>query len=158
MNISVTELAKSSCLFLKSNSKQIDLDCESIIKRPMADKEKSLPMNSASIGLSQAALVEYAQSPMSFDLNSIAEASVLVKEGERLGPQGFHIVRINHLGIYLASESGDKAFIPPSTLPINLNIKTDANSSQTLKTDPTKSIGPVNSNKSPSPSQDTKKP
>jgi len=151
------EFAKSSCLFLKSNSKQIDLDCENIIKRPMADKEKSLPMNSASIGLSQAALVEYAQSAMNYDLNSIAEASVLVKEGERLGPQGFYVVRINALGIYLASESGDKALIPPSTLPINLNIKTDATSSQNLKIDATKSIGPVNSNKSPAPSQDTKK-
>ena len=151
------EFAKSSCLFLKSNSKQIDLDCENIIKRPMADKEKSLPMNSASVGLSQAALVEYAQSAMSFDLNSIAEASVIVKEGERLGPQGFYVVRINALGIYLASESGDKALIPPSTLPINLNIKTDATSSQNLKIDATKSIGPVNSNKSPAPSQDTKK-
>ena len=151
------EFAKSSCLFLKSNSKQIDLDCENIIKRPMADKEKSLPMNSASIGLSQAALVEYAQSAMNYDLNSIAEASVLVKEWERLGPQGFYVVRINALGIYLASESGDKALIPPSTLPINLNIKTDATSSQNLKIDATKSIGPVNSNKSPAPSQDTKK-
>jgi hypothetical protein len=152
------ELAKSSCLFLKSNSKQIDLDCERITKRPMADKEKNLPMNSASVGLSQSALIEYAQSAMSFDLNTIAVASVIVKEGERLGPQGFHIVRINPLGIYLASESGDKALIPPSTLPINLNIKTDASSSQTLKIDPTKSIGPVNSNKPPLPSQDTKKP
>jgi len=151
------ELAKSSCLFLKSNSKQIDLDCESITKRPMADKEKSLPINSASVGLSQAALVEYAQNAMSFDLNSIAEASVIVKEGERLGPQGFYVVRINPLGIYLASESGDKALIPPSTLPINLNIKTDATSNQSLKIDATKSTGPVNSNKSPSPSQDTKK-
>jgi|GEM_PF-1417241 len=149
------ELAKSSCLFLKSNSKQIDLDCETIIKRPMADKEKSLPMNSASIGLSQAALVEYAQSAMNYDLNSIAEASVLVKEGERLGPQGFHIVRINHLGIYLASESGDKALIPPSTLPINLNIKTEA-PIQAPKVDSIKSQSTTNAGKPPSAAQDMK--
>jgi hypothetical protein len=152
------ELAKSSCLFLKLNSKQIDLDCETIIKRPMADKEKSLPMNSASIGLSQAALVEYAQSAMNYDLNSIAEASVLVKEGERLGPQGFYIVRINHLGIYLASESGDKALVPPSTLPINLNIKIDVPSKQTPKIDTGKPQEAVNSNKPTSSPQDIKKP
>lgn len=149
------EFAKSSCLFLKSNSKQIDLDCENIIKRPMVDKEKSLPMNSASIGLSQAALVDYAQSAMSFDLNSIAETSVIVKEGERLGPQGFHIVRINHLGIYLASESGDIALIPPSTLPINLNIKTDI-PSQAPKIDSIKSQSTPNSVKSASPAQNLK--
>lgn len=127
--------AKSSCLFLKSDSKQIDLDCDNIIKRPIVDKEKNLPINSASIGLSQAALVEYSQSAMNFDINSIAEASVIVKEGEKLGPHGFYIVRINHLGVYLASELGDKALIPPSTLPINLNIKTDISSSSTLKMD-----------------------
>jgi len=115
-------------------------------------------MNSASIGLSQAALVEYSQSAMNYDLNSIAEASVLVKEGERLGPQGFYIVRINHLGIYLASESGDKALIPPSTLPINLNIKIDVPSNQTPKIDTGKTQGAVNSNKPTSSPQDKKIP
>lgn len=150
------ELAKSNCLFLKANNKQTNLNCENFIKRPITDKEKNLPLNSASIGLSQAALVEYAQSAMNFDINSIAEASVLVKEGERLGPQGFYIVRINHLGIYLASESGDKALIPPSTLPINLNIKTDT-PSVGPKIDSTKpQTTTPNSGKSASPAQDMK--
>lgn len=112
------ELAQATCFYILHNTSQFNLSCDQSEKHPISNDNRLRKPNSATVGLSQAAILEYSRQAMGFDPTALSETSLLVREGELLGPQDFYVVRINHLGIHLASPNGEVATIPAVTLPI----------------------------------------
>ncbi len=118
-----SDLARAACFYIKSHTNQFATECDNIKKHRIASNGVVKKTNSATVGLSQAGILQYTQNAMGFDPKAISEISLLVKEGESLGPQGFYVVRINQSGVHLASANGEVATIPAVTLPIHVEIK-----------------------------------
>ncbi len=117
------DLATATCFYIKRNSNQFANECGQPLKHLSASSGETKKTNSATIGLSQAGILQYGQNAMGFDPNAIADTYLLVREGELLGPQDSYVVRINHSGVHLANANGDVATIPAVTLPIHVDIK-----------------------------------
>ena len=90
--------------------------------------------NTATVGLSQFALLDFKEKPYGFSLEKLKKMTLEVTVDQLLGPNGFVITNINDNGISVTGLSGNAMFIPVSTFPINIEGTSSASPAQPTPT------------------------
>lgn len=125
------ELAGANCLYLKSVTKNKEINCNLAYRNLVTDLELEMAQNSASLSLSQFALLDLKDKPFEFDLEKVKNMTLDVKVDESLGPMGFYVTNINEDGVYVTHLNGSTMLIPVTTFPVNLKQGNSTTTTQT---------------------------
>lgn len=123
------EIAAAHCYYVATILQKKDMECHNVHFHYVSDQEKPVQQNTASLGLSQFALLDIKEKSYDFNLEKLKKVSIDVTVDELLGPYGFHITNINADGVSVTGLSGNAMFIPVSTFPVGIE-----NSSPSQKT------------------------
>lgn len=115
------EIAAAHCYYVATILQKKDMECNNVHFHYVSDQEKPITQNTATLGLSQFALLDIKEKPYEFDLNKLKNISIDVTVDELLGPYGFHITNINADGVSVTGLSGNAMFIPVSTFPVSID-------------------------------------
>ena len=114
------EITVAHCHYLAALTKNEQMSCSQVHQRYVSDQEKMATQNTATVGLSQFALLDFKEKPYEFSLEKLKKMTLEVTIDQLLGPHGFVITHINEDGISVTGLSGNAMFIPVSTFPINI--------------------------------------
>jgi len=115
------EITVAHCHYLAALTKNKKMNCLQVHQHFVSDQERMATQNTATVGLSQFALLDFKEKPYEFSLEKLKKMTLEVTIDQFLGPHGFVITNINDNGISVTGLSGNAMFIPVSTFPINID-------------------------------------
>lgn len=124
------EITVAHCHYLAALTKNKNMNCSQVHQHFVSEQEQMATQNTATVGLSQFALLDFKEKPYDFSLEKLKKMTLEVTVDQLLGPHGFVITNINDNGISVTGLSGNAMFIPVSTFPINIEGTSTASPAQ----------------------------